>query len=206
VEDPLSEQIKGFSDQVADYQKTYNQAPEGYIENTRFLNLKVPIGAGFYLPTKWIKQRDDGDIACFTAQDGPKDPSHIIPIYASPTTTDETPSRPLPHWFRAVLTGPNPQFLVLLEHMQCFEDWGVATELNHFRTYDQEITTTNAKIHQLQQDIAAVEHDCTLCKQQLEVSQCAEGLTNLEGLGPKSTHAKWSTCFKDKEDNNKYHT
>jgi hypothetical protein len=55
VEDQLSEQIKGLGDRVADYQKTYDQAPEGYIENTRFLNLKVPIGAGFYLPAKWIK-------------------------------------------------------------------------------------------------------------------------------------------------------
>jgi hypothetical protein len=55
VEDQLSEQIKGLRDRVADYQKTYDQAPEGYIENTWVPNLKVPIRAGFYLPTKWIK-------------------------------------------------------------------------------------------------------------------------------------------------------
>jgi hypothetical protein len=116
VEDQLSEQIKELRDQVANYQKTYDQAPEGYIENTRFPHLKVPIGAGFYLPAKWIKQCDDGDIICFTAQDGPKDPPHIIPIYTSPTTTNDTPSRPLPRWFQSILTGPNPQFLVLLEH------------------------------------------------------------------------------------------
>jgi hypothetical protein len=158
------------------------------------------------LPTKWIKQCDDGDVACFTAQDRPKDPPHIIPIYASPTTTDETPSGLLPHWFRAVLTGPNPQFLVLLEHAQHFEDWGVTTKLNHFRTYDQEITTTNTKIHQLQQDITMIEHDCTLCEQWLKASQCTEGLANLEGLGPKSACAKWGTHFTDDEDDSKYCT
>jgi predicted amino acid racemase len=103
-----------------------------------------------------------------------------------------------------VLTGSNPQFLVLLEHAQQFEDWGVMTKLNCFRTYDQEITPTNTKIHQLQQDVATTEHDCTLCEQWLEASQCAEGLTNLEGLGPKSTHAKWGTHFTDKENNNEY--
>jgi hypothetical protein len=95
VEDQLSEQIKGLRDQVVEYQKTYNQAPKGYIENTCFPNLKVPTGAGFYLPAKWIKRCDDGDIACFTAQDGPKDPLHIVPIYTLPTTTDNTLSRPL---------------------------------------------------------------------------------------------------------------
>jgi hypothetical protein len=99
VEDQLSEQIQGLGDKVADYQKTYDQAPEGYIENMCFPNLKVPIRASFYLPAKWIKRCDDGDIACFTAQDGPHDPPHIIPIYASPTTSDNTPSKPLLHWF-----------------------------------------------------------------------------------------------------------
>jgi hypothetical protein len=116
VEDQLGKQIKGLGDQVADYQKTYDQAPKGYVKNTQFPQLKVLIRAGFYLPAKWIKRHDDGDVACFTVQDGPKDPPHIIPIYASPTTLDDTPSRLLPHQFRAVLTGPNPQFLVLLEH------------------------------------------------------------------------------------------
>jgi hypothetical protein len=92
-----------------------------------------------------------------------------------------------------------------LEHAQCFKDWGVTTKLNHFRTYDQEIATTNAKICQLQQDITTIEHDHGLCKQQLKVSRCAEGLANLEGLGPKSTHAKWSMCFTDdEEDDDKY--
>jgi hypothetical protein len=78
-------------------------------------------------------------------------------------------------------------------------------ELNHFRAYDQEIATTNTKICQLQQDVAAIEHDCGLCEQRLKALRCAEGLANLEGLGPKSTCVKWSTCFTDnKEDNNKY--
>jgi hypothetical protein len=87
-----------------------------------------------------------------------------------------------------------------MEHTCCFEDWGVAAELDRFRAYDQEITTTNAKIHQLKQDIVAVEHDCALCEQRLEASRCAEGLANLEGLGPKSACAKWSTHFTDDED------
>jgi hypothetical protein len=100
--------------------------------------------------------------------------------------------------------GLEQYFLVLLEHAQWFEDWGVTTELDCFRTYDQEITTTNAKICQLQQDIAAIEHDCALYEQQLKTSQCTEGLANLEGLGPKSTHAKWSTHFTDK-DEDEYH-
>jgi hypothetical protein len=55
VEDQLSEQLRGLGDKVSKYQHTYEQEPEGYIENTQFLSLKLPIRAGFYLPAKWIK-------------------------------------------------------------------------------------------------------------------------------------------------------
>jgi hypothetical protein len=104
-----------------------------------------------------------------------------------------------------MLTGPNPQFLVLLKHARHLEDWGIVVELDRFRAYDQEITTTNAKIHQLQQDVAAIEHDHGLCEQRLKVLWCTEGLANLKGLGPKSACAKWSTHFTDdEEDDNEY--
>jgi hypothetical protein len=132
VEDWLSKQICGLGDKVAKYQKTYDQVPNRYVENMHFLSLKVPIGAGFYLLVKWIKRLDTGDVSCFTAQDGPRDPPHFIPIYTSPTASDNTPSRLLPHWFHTVLTGPNPQSLIMLEHAHCFEDWGVVVELDHF--------------------------------------------------------------------------
>jgi hypothetical protein len=99
------------------------------------------------------------------AQDGPKDPLHIIPIYMSPLITNDSLSGPLPHWFHAILTGPNPQFLVMLKHAHHFEDWGVAVELDCFQYYDNKIHTINTKIQQLQLDATMTEHDCTLCKQ-----------------------------------------
>lgn len=66
VKDQLTNQVRGLGDRVAEYQKTYDQAPEDYVENTQFPNLKVPIGVGFYLPAKWIKHLDSGNITCCT--------------------------------------------------------------------------------------------------------------------------------------------
>jgi hypothetical protein len=71
VEDHLSKQIQGLGDKMAEYQRTYDQEPKGYIENMQFPHLKVPIGAGFYLPVKWIKHLDTGDISCYSAHDSP---------------------------------------------------------------------------------------------------------------------------------------
>jgi hypothetical protein len=190
VEDKLSEQIRELGDQVHKYQKTYNDMPEGYIENMHFPNLKVPIGASFHLLAKWIKRLDTGDMSYFTSHNGPHDLPHIIPIYASPLSSDDMPVRLLPWWFRSVLTGPHPQFLTMVESTCKFEDWGVAVELVCYHKYATELTTINTKICQLQLDATAIEQDCAISKQWLKASRCTEGLTHLKGLGPKSAHAK----------------
>jgi hypothetical protein len=99
VEEHLNKQIQGLGDKVANYQAIHNQQLDGYIENTQFLNLKLPIGAGFYLPAKWIKYLDTSNISCFTAHNGLRDAPHIIPIYASPCISDDTLTGLIPWWF-----------------------------------------------------------------------------------------------------------
>jgi hypothetical protein len=204
VKDHISSQIHGLRDKVTKYQKAYNQEPEGYIKNTHFPNLKVPIRAGFYQPAKWIKRLDTGDIFCFTSLDRPCNLPHIVPIYASPLASDDTPAGPIPQWFWAVLTGPHPQFLNMVECAHKFKDWGVTADLLHYCKYDTELTTTNAKIHQLQLDAATIEQDHAICEQHLKALRCTEGLAHLKGLGPKSTYAKWGTHFTDDKEDNKH--
>jgi hypothetical protein len=165
VEECLNKQIQGLGDKVANYQAIHNQQPDRYIENTCFPNLKLPIGAGFYLPAKWIKSLDTRDILCFTAHDSPRDALHIIPIYASPCTSDNTLTGPIPQWFQGVLTGLHAQFLHMVECVCKFKDWGVAADLVCYQEYDKEFNTINAKIKRLQLNACTVEQDCVLCEQ-----------------------------------------
>jgi hypothetical protein len=129
VEECLSRQVQGLEDQVAKYQATHDQQLGRYIENTHFLNLKLPIRAGFYLPAKWIKHLNTRDISCFTAHNGPRDTPHIVPIYTSSCTSNNTPTRLIPQWFQGILTGLHTQFLHMLEYTHKFEDWGVAMDI-----------------------------------------------------------------------------
>jgi hypothetical protein len=122
VEDHLSKQICSLGGKIAEYQKTYDQEPDGYTENTCFSNLKLPIGAGFYLPTKWIKHLNNSDISCFSAHDDLCDALHIIPIYASPLSSNDTPTGPIPWWFHTIPTGPHAQFLYMVECACKFND------------------------------------------------------------------------------------
>jgi hypothetical protein len=129
VEDHLSEQIQGLGDKVAEYQKTYNQEPEGYTKNTQFPNLKVPIGAGFYLPIKWIKRLDDGTISCYLAHDGLRDTAHIMPTYTSPLSSNDTPTGPIPQWFHGILTRLHAQFLHMVKCTHKMDNWGITADL-----------------------------------------------------------------------------
>jgi hypothetical protein len=83
------------------------------------------------------------------------------------------------------------------------DDGGVTADLLHYQEYDEEYQKIHARIHRLQLYASTIEQDCALCEQCLEALRCAEGLAHLKGLGPKSTHAKWGTCFTDNEDDNK---
>jgi hypothetical protein len=80
------------------------------------------------------------------------------------------------------------------------DDWGIAADLLHYREYDKEYQKIHAKIHRLQLDASTIEQDHALCEQHLEVLRCAEGLTHLKGLGPKSACVKWGIHFTNDED------
>jgi hypothetical protein len=83
------------------------------------------------------------------------------------------------------------------------DNWGIAADLLCYQEYDKEYQKIHAKIHRLQLDTSTIEQDHALCEQQLKALRCTEGLAHLKGLGPKSTCAKWGTCFtNDKEDDN----
>jgi hypothetical protein len=99
--------------------------------------------------------------------------------------------------------GPHAQFLQMVKCARQMEDWGVAADILCYPKYNEEYQKIHTKIHHLQLDLSAIEQDHALCKQQLKASRCAEGLAHLEGLGPKSAHAKWGTHFTNEEEDDK---
>jgi hypothetical protein len=123
-----------------------------------------------------------------------------MPIYTSLLSSNDIPTGPILQWFHGVLTGLHAQFLHMVKYMCKMDNWGIVADLLCYQEYDEEYQKIHAKIHRLQLDASTVEQDHALCEQRLEALRCTEGLTHLKGLGPKSTHAKWGTCFMDNED------
>jgi hypothetical protein len=157
----LRNQVQGLGDKVQEYQEIYENAPDGYDENTRYPQLRIPIGNGFYLPAKWIQRRDK-DVACYSAQDGPTDSPHIIPIYAAPVHNNDDPPTPLPRWLRGVLTGNHAAFLTLTEAARKLDDWGVSADLIRYCETDEEVNHISMEIQRLEQDCASARHRLAL--------------------------------------------
>jgi hypothetical protein len=195
VQDCLADQVRRLSNEVREYQKVYEDALEGYMENNKFLLLKVPIGAGFYLPAKWIKCLNNSEVATFSTHDGPRDSPHIVPIYAAPTHSTDEPIKALPCWFQSIVYGSHPQFLAMVVSARQLDNWGVAADIARLRNFNKEISAIDIQISHLHKAHAGKRNDKQLCEQCLEASCCAKQLACWEGLAPHTNRAKWATHF-----------
>jgi hypothetical protein len=183
----LNAQIEGLASRVQEYENTFEAAPEGYVENVHFPNLRIPVGNGLYRPVKWVKQGEDGFMYCHTAEDGPRGSNsqpYLIPVYASPITSTDEPIEPFPNWMRAILHGPSAPYLNLLESAKTLDDWGVAADLARYRRCDEELMLIENKIRTLEVERVAMEYNRTIIAARLEASRAAESLAFLEGLAP----------------------
>ena len=172
----LNEQIEGLANRVQEYENTFETAPEGYVENVHFPNLRIPVGNGLYRPVKWVKQGEDGFMYCHTAEDGPRSSNsqpYLIPVYASPIPSTDEPIEPFPNWMRAILHGPSAPYLNLLESAKTLDDWGVAADLARYRRCDEELMLIENKIRTLEIERVAMEYNRTIIAARLEASRAA---------------------------------
>src|SRR6266478_1228563 len=58
----LEEDLEYAQSRLLDYQETFVKAPDRYVTNNRLPTFSIPLGEGSDIPTKWIKQLDDGRI------------------------------------------------------------------------------------------------------------------------------------------------
>src|SRR6266436_2862153 len=81
VIDKLEEDLEYAQSWLLDYQETFVKAPDGYLTNDRLPTFTIPLGEGSDVPTKWIKQLDDGRVAGYSEHDGTGDLPYVKEIY-----------------------------------------------------------------------------------------------------------------------------
>jgi len=100
----FEDRIKRLESTIEGYAETYKQAPDGYIRNTMYPNLKIPLGKGVYAEAYWVTPAHDGYVQEYRQEQGPLDTPYLLPIYAQAVYSSE-PINPLPMWFHQLLVG-----------------------------------------------------------------------------------------------------
>ena len=179
----LNSRINQLEDLVKAHNDTFERCPEGYVLNTKYPGLTINIGNGLQREVKWVKQLEQGTVACFTEDDGPGNTPHIVKIYAQPCTMAE-PIEPLPIWLESILLGPSAAFNTLAEAARELDDWGIHANLLQFRELDASWQEAEGKERKWEARANAFALAKNLCKSRLEAAHCAYQLGAFENLGP----------------------
>jgi len=100
----FKDKIKRLESTIEGYAETYEQAPDGYVRNTMYPDLKIPLGEGAYAKAYWVTPAHDGYVQAYGQEQGPLDPPYSLPIHARAVYSSE-PIEPLPAWFHQLLVG-----------------------------------------------------------------------------------------------------
>ena len=106
--------IHTLEQQVLHYEDSFNKPPMGYVlNNGKISDFHIPVSGGLYQEAKWIRLTDDGTVSRYHSTQGPNEQLYIIDLYAAPDYSVNSPVKPLPPWFRHMLTRPGGNFQVL---------------------------------------------------------------------------------------------
>ena len=179
----LNDRINRLEDLVQEHNETFERCPEGYVLNTKYPALTINIGNGLQREVKWVKQLEQGTVACYTEEDGPRDTPHIVKVYAQPCASAE-PIEPLPVWLEGILLGPSAAFNTLVEAARDLDDWGIHADLLRYREIDASWQEAEGEERKWEAHANAFALAKNLCKSRLEAAHCAYQLGAFENLGP----------------------
>src|SRR6266446_4298947 len=80
----LEEDLEFTQSHLLDYQETFVKAPDGYVANNRLPTFTIPLREGSDVPTKWVKQLNDGHIVGYSEHDGTGDLPYVKETYPAP--------------------------------------------------------------------------------------------------------------------------
>jgi len=182
-EDHLNSHILGLEDRVEHYKSTFDTPPEGYVENNGYYpSLVIPGLGALFQPAKWIKKIGQGQVTMLAEGEGPSIAPLFSNIYAKPLIQYDTPTEPLPTWFRDLLVSPGPSFHTLLRSFSDIPQWGLHTDAVCFHNYNDQVTVIHAQLHHLEASLKDTWLACSLCQSCLEMAHTASQVPHLKAM------------------------
>jgi hypothetical protein len=196
----LEVNIRELHGKVLRYEEVFEQTPDGFqLNDGRLPNFHIPVGNGQYRPAKWIKCLEGGRVAGFTEEDGPHSTPHIINAFAPPAYSDnDDPIEPMPAWFRRTLTGPEPGFQTMRQHIATLDNWGLLAEVTRYREIQSDLSSRLHRSEELQAEIDSLRHARDQSEGRLTAAEAHKHATQFEFVsGP---HACNQPRWKKKDD------
>jgi len=78
----FKDKIKRLESTIEGYAETYEWAPDRYVRNTMYPDLKIPLGEGAYAEAYWVTPAHNGYVQAYGQEQGPLDMPYSLPIYA----------------------------------------------------------------------------------------------------------------------------
>jgi hypothetical protein len=180
------DRVHHLEQRVLHYEETFNHPHPGYeLNNGKIANFQIPVGDGLYQEAKWIRLNDDGTVSGYHSTQGPNQQPYTIDLYASPDYSIDSPLKPLPAWFRHILTGPGGDFQILQQAVANTEDWGFAREVARYRELDHDVTAVAVKIEEYQRNLDAARMRLGCCESRLMLARAAERVSTLQNVPRK---------------------
>src|SRR6266478_405075 len=154
----LEESLEFAESHLLDYQETFVKAPDGYVANDRLPTFTIPLREGSDVPTKWIKQLDDGHVTGHSEHDGTGNLPYVKEIYAAPQDSTLDPAEVLPFWIWETLQGSAIQYQELRWAVWDLDDWGLYAEVLRYHQLDEDILSLKAQLDLNHTSLAAAQN------------------------------------------------
>src|SRR6266403_1290897 len=175
----LEKDLEYAQSHLLNYQETFVKAPDRYVTNNRLPTFSIPLSEGSDVPTKWIKQLDDGCITGYSEHDGTGDLPYIKEIYATPFNSTLDPPEVLPHWIRETLQGASIQYQEFHQAVRDLDDWGLYAEVLHYCQLNEDILSLKAQLDLNHASLAAAQNSQLQSITWLEVARLLKRISHL---------------------------
>jgi hypothetical protein len=175
----LQEKLKKYAEKI-DKDFFLPGCPNGYEPNDGCILTLIPVGEGFFVPTKFIKLRDNGRVLCLPGKEHHEDP-YVTELFLSPDYSSQDIAEPIPIWFNTLLNGPSPTYHTLHHAVANLNDWNATAEIEQYRRQDDRLHHLRNKLAIIQAEVHLTEDDLTACHYCIEAARIPSHIPNLEG-------------------------
>src|SRR6266403_911931 len=192
----LEKDLEYAQSHLLNYQETFVKAPDRYVTNNRLPTFTIPLREGSDVPTKWIKQLNDGRITGYSEHDSTGDLPYIKEIYATPFNSALNPPEVLPHWIRETLQGASIQYQEFRRAVQNLDDWGLYTEVLRYWQLDEDILSFKAQLDLNHTSLAAAQNTQLQSVTRLEAVRLPKQVLHLAAPIQSSPHVPVQGAWK----------